>query len=174
MAPEAQRAKGGDALPDAAQNGRRVAVERRSGLRHYSVAPAANPSVPSIAVPPPKIPALVKKLMEPERIVLNGLSIKDPTYPASPTPPMTIPNPVTPVANVVRKASRPGMPKPPAAAVLTPKTPAVMASGNPARTHVRIDLCIRVSFLCVHAVRDSVAQRVLPSILTMHGPSLPP
>src|SRR5215471_18079523 len=56
MTPEAQRTKRGDALPDAAQNGRRIAMKRRSLLRHYSVAPAARPSVPSMAVPPPRIP----------------------------------------------------------------------------------------------------------------------
>src|SRR5215831_6323517 len=108
--------------------------------------------------------------MDPESIVLNGLSIKDPTYPASPTPPMTIPNPVTPVANVVRKASRPAIPKPPAAAVLTPKTPAVMASGIPALTQVRILLRIVHSFCCVRCFLHLSCS----PCLSTHGPSLPP
>src|ERR1043166_4663918 len=52
MTPEPECAETRDTLPDAAQNGRLVAVQ---GLAHGSVAPAASPSVPSMAVPPPKM-----------------------------------------------------------------------------------------------------------------------
>ena len=79
MAPEPQRAKAGDTLPDTAQNGCLIANVLGFLAERHSVAPATSPSVPSMAVPPPKMPAFVKKLIEPERIVLKGLSIKDPT-----------------------------------------------------------------------------------------------
>jgi hypothetical protein len=49
------------------------------GAFFHNVAPAARPKVPSMAVPPPKMPALVKKLIEPAKMVLKGLSINDPT-----------------------------------------------------------------------------------------------
>src|SRR5262249_2046721 len=117
---EARGAKHDNALPHPAQDGHLIAMHR---LCHYKVPPATRPSVPSMAVPPPKMPAFVKKFMLPARMVLNGLSIWDPIYPARPTPPIRMPIRETPVANVVRKASSPAIPKPPAAAVLPPTTP---------------------------------------------------
>src|SRR5215831_881886 len=132
---EARGATHDNALPHPALDRHLIAMHR---LCHYSVPPATRPSVPSMATPPPKIPALVKKFMLPARMVLNGLSIWLPMYPASPTPPIRTPMPVTPVANVVRKASRPGIPKPPAAAVRTPTLRAVTAMGLLTVIHFRM------------------------------------
>src|SRR4029450_13826272 len=121
---EARGAKDHNALPDPAQDQDLIAMNR---LCHYKVAPATRPRVPSMAVPPPKMPAFVKKFMLPARIVLKGLSLWLPMSPARPTPPIRMPMPVPPVANVVRKASRPGMPKPPTPAVLPPRLNTVSA-----------------------------------------------
>src|SRR6266568_7108361 len=55
MAPEPQRAKAGDALPDAAQNGCLVAKVLGLLAERHNVAPATSPSVPSMAVPPPRM-----------------------------------------------------------------------------------------------------------------------
>src|SRR5262249_18392623 len=55
MAPEAQRPEGLNTLPHAAQDGYLIAVNRPALGIHGSVAPATSPSVPSIAVPPPRM-----------------------------------------------------------------------------------------------------------------------
>src|ERR671931_288849 len=49
---ETRGAKDDDSLPHSAQNRDLIAMDR---LRHYKVAPATRPNVPSMAVPPPKM-----------------------------------------------------------------------------------------------------------------------
>src|SRR5215510_3837184 len=50
---EARRAKDHDPLPDPAQDGHLIAMHQ---LCPYKGPPATRPSVPSMAVPPPKMP----------------------------------------------------------------------------------------------------------------------
>src|SRR5207245_8232846 len=52
---EARCSKDHDPLPDPAQYGHLIAVKWRALLCHYKVAPATRPSVPSMAVPPPRM-----------------------------------------------------------------------------------------------------------------------
>src|SRR5438105_1968944 len=55
MPPDAQDAKGGNAFPDTSQHGGGIAMNLGPLRWHYNVPPPTSPSVPSMAVPPPKI-----------------------------------------------------------------------------------------------------------------------